>query len=145
MYTDAKRIVGVEMNKEFCDLQNEIVKKYKMGKRVEILNKRIEDAVEEVRNADVVVLNNVFEFYLSTTEQTEIWRFLRANVKKGARIVSRPDVATALAKLDTGIVIDEWLKTSVEPTPSRGGNLFDLGPEEQDDTVTSDIVCYAVL
>ena len=122
VYTDAKRIIGVEMNKEFCDLQNEIIRKFNMEKRVEIVNKRIEDAPEEVKSADIVVLNNVFEFYIPESEQIAIWKFLRTNIKKGARIVSRPPLEIALKFFENDIVVSEWVEKMNETVPT-GSNI----------------------
>lgn len=118
VYTDAARIIGVEMNEEFCDLQRSIVKQFKMNDKIEILHKKIEDAPEVVKASDVVVINNPFEFYLTESEQIEIWRFLKDNIKKGAFLITRPSVETMLENLQTGIVVSEWLK----PLPSCQSN-----------------------
>ncbi|KAK2584271.1 hypothetical protein KPH14_006677 [Odynerus spinipes] len=118
VYTDAARIIGVEMNEEFCDLQQSIIKQFKMSDKIEILHKKIEYAPEEVRLSDIIVINNPFEFYLTESEQIEVWRFLKENIKKGAFLVTRPSVETMLKDLETGIVVSDWLK----PLPSCQSN-----------------------
>lgn len=114
VYTDAAKIIGVEMNEQFCNLQRDIVKQFKMSDKIEILHEKIEDMPEVVSSSDVLVLNNPFEFYLSEQQQIDIWRFLKYYIKKGAFLVTRPSVEKMLQNLDTGIIINEWLK----PLPS---------------------------
>ncbi|XP_011310923.1 uncharacterized protein [Fopius arisanus] len=142
VYSDAEKIIGVEMNKDLCDLQNEVIRKHKMDKRIEIINKRIEDTGDLVRVADVVVLNNVFEFYLSEEEQTSVWKFLRDNIKKGAFIVSRPSISSSLSSLNTGIDVDQWIKP-VDSEIDQPVNYFAEETERVDDSMK--IFCYNVL
>lgn len=68
-FSPIKKIVGVEINSELCDLQQKITEKYKMHDRVQI---RCADICSEptlLEQADIVVLNNVFEFFLSMDQQ----------------------------------------------------------------------------
>lgn len=131
------------MNKEFCDLQEEIIRKYKMEKRVEIVNSRIEDAAEIVKSADVLILNNVFEFYLSESEQEAIWKFLHENLKSGTFVVSRPAISETLASLDTGIRIEDWLKA--ESVLSENQAAFGMDQEDDAEGNLSEFSCYVVL
>ncbi|KAK0158550.1 hypothetical protein PV328_009539 [Microctonus aethiopoides] len=144
VYTDAARIIGVEMNKDLCDLQNEVVKKFKMSKRIEILHKRIENAADVLASADVIVLNNAFEFYLSESEQIKVWQFLKANIKRGAFIISRPRIAIALSNLKTNIKADEWVKEVTEDSTEKKSNLFNMESNKNVDQFT-EIICYKVL
>ncbi|XP_057329528.1 uncharacterized protein LOC130670244 [Microplitis mediator] len=141
VFTDAEKIIGVEMNKEFCDIQNQIVKEFKMIKRVEVINKDIKNAADVLKSADVVVLNNVFESYLPEDKQAEMWNFLKEHIKKGAFIVSRPHIKEILDKLDVNINVDEWVK-KVEGTEGS------CQTEIKSVTVEiplSKIACYVVL
>lgn len=132
------------MNKDLCNLQNDIIKKFKMEKRIEIIHKRIEDARDIVQTADVVILNNVFEFYLSQNEQNKVWQFLKSCIKKGAYIVSRPKISTALLNLNTGINVNEWVKRVDDQLPEESNNRFDLESNNSNDEF-SEIACYRVL
>lgn len=145
VYTDAKRIIGVEMNEEFCKLQSDIVKKYEMDDRIEILHKKIEEAEDVVRISDVIVLNNVFEFYLSEALQIEIWKFLRANIKKGALIVTQPRIETTFSQLETGIDINAWLKPVQTPSTASEEFQFFTTEKNDDDNAFLEIACYEVL
>lgn len=145
VYTDAKRIVGVEMNDEFCKLQSDIIRKYDMDNRIEILHKKIEEAEDVVKVSDVIVLNNVFEFYLSEALQIQIWKFLRANIKKGALVVTQPRIETTFSQLDTGIQVDAWLRPiETTATASQDFQFFTTDKNDDDNSFT-EIACYEVL
>lgn len=34
--TNAKKIIGIELNKEFCDLQTKVVEKFALGDRIQV-------------------------------------------------------------------------------------------------------------
>ncbi|KAI4481986.1 PREDICTED: uncharacterized protein LOC106789397 [Polistes canadensis] len=144
VYTDASKIIGIEMNKEFCDLQNSIINQYKMNDRIEILHKKIEDAPEVVKASDVVVMNNPFEFYLSESEQIEIWRFLKSNLKKGTILVLRPNIEIMLKHLQTGIVTSDWLKPLPQCQSNNQENSSFSSVTSQDDEEYDNIVCYEI-
>lgn len=116
-----------------------------MDNRIEILHKRIEDAEEVVRASDVVVLNNVFEFYLSEVTQIEIWNFLQANIKKGALIVTQPRIETTFSQLETGIEIESWLRpVPASASASEDFQFFSTDKNDVDGSFT-EIACYEVL
>lgn len=129
------------MNKEFCDIQNEIVKEFKMSKRIEVINKDIKDAADVLESADVVVMNNVFESYLPEDQQVEMWNFFKEHIKKDAFIVSRPHIKEIFDKLNVNINVDEWVK-KVEG--------IDGSCKSENTSITvelplSKIACYVVL
>jgi hypothetical protein len=52
---------------------------------------------ELLANADVVVLNNVFEFFAPGEKQETLWKFIKSNVtKKGCKIVTIPSIQESL-------------------------------------------------
>ena len=59
-----------------------------------------------VTKADVVVMNNVFEFFLSVDEQANVWNFLRHTIKKGTLLVTSP----RLEESHTGINLSDWVE-----------------------------------
>jgi len=85
-YTEAASIVGVELNKELCDLQRDVVEKYKMGDRVCVREGDVMEMDSDVQGADVVFLMNVFEWFLDVEAQKKVWEYLRRNIKSGALI-----------------------------------------------------------
>lgn len=110
VYSEAQEIIGVEINKEFCDLQREILQKFKLNDRCKLLEGDIKNMPNVVKKADVIILNNVFEWFLSPAEQTSVWRFLYKNIKKGCTIVAGPPLSSSLQLLDTGIDVDKWVE-----------------------------------
>ncbi|XP_016844040.1 uncharacterized protein LOC100120613 [Nasonia vitripennis] len=151
LLTDAERIIGVEMNEELCNLQKEIVSKYKMDDRIEILHKKIEDAEDVLKIADVIICNNAFEFYVSEEKHIEIWKFLKKHIKKGAILITRPELETTFKNLDTGIDLKEWVRPYHYLT-SEDDNDEDETPEKilmpgcnVLDTVHSDLGYYQIL
>ncbi|XP_012154438.2 uncharacterized protein LOC100877832 isoform X1 [Megachile rotundata] len=141
--TPAKKIIGVEMNKEFCTLQHDVIDKYKMNDRIEVVNNRIEKCPEIVQQSNIIIMNNPFEFYVSDSVHIEIWKFLRENIQKGTILVTRPSIETTFKTLNTGISINKWLKPyrpqKFTGEPQVFGSLI-LDPDEH-----SDIHFYEVL
>ncbi|KYQ53773.1 hypothetical protein ALC60_07256 [Trachymyrmex zeteki] len=139
VYTDARRIIGVEMNREFCNLQNETVCKYKMDNRISILHKRIEEVPEIIKQSDVIIINNAFEFYLPRDVQIDIWKCLRTAIKPGTLLVTRPSVETTFKILLIGISVEKWLKPFKKPDFNQFSFLLDYEDK------FSEIWCYEVL
>ncbi|KOC62465.1 hypothetical protein WH47_04125 [Habropoda laboriosa] len=110
IFTFAKKIIGVEMNKELCTLQSDIIKKYNMNDRIEVVNKRIEECPDIIQKSDIIIMNNPFEFYVSESTHIEIWKFLKANIQRGTILIIRPPIETTFKSLKTGISINEWVK-----------------------------------
>ena len=57
------------MNSYFCELQLQVVAKYNMAARVEVVCSDVRQCTDLIQQADVIVMNNVFEFFLSLEEQ----------------------------------------------------------------------------
>lgn len=125
VYTDARKIIGVEMNEEFCNLQNEIICKYKMDDRISILHKRIEEVPEIIKQSNVIIINNSFEFYLSRDVQIGIWKFLKVAIKPGTLLITRPSVEAIFKTLSIGISVEKWLKPLKKPHSNKFSFLSD--------------------
>lgn len=97
------------MNKEHCLLQHDIVNKYNMDDRIEIVNNRIEECPEIVQASDVIVMNNPFEFYVSESVHREIWKFLIANIQSRTILVTKPSIETIFKNLKIGSA-SKWVK-----------------------------------
>lgn len=78
-FSPIKKIVGVEINLELCNLQQEITEKYRMHDRVEIRCADICSEQSLMEQADIVILNNVFEFF-----------FINGSANKNLEIHQRP-------------------------------------------------------
>ncbi|KAG0726134.1 hypothetical protein GWK47_037202 [Chionoecetes opilio] len=138
IYTKCQRIVGVEINPELCQVQQTIINKYQFQDRLQVVAGDIQDHGEVVRVADIICLNNVFEFFMPPTVQARIWAFLRANIKKGALLVTIPALEDSLQYLDCGFRLQEWAR-EVPPHDPNITAPFDFQSE------TSEVKLYQVI
>ncbi|XP_078006439.1 uncharacterized protein LOC110211803 isoform X3 [Phascolarctos cinereus] len=69
LYSSALQLHGVEMNQDFCQLQEMIIAKYKFADRIKVHHANICTQASLLQNADVVIMNNVFEYFLDRSEQ----------------------------------------------------------------------------
>lgn len=133
------------MNKEFCKLQEEIIIQYKMTDRINVLHKRIEEASDVIELADVIILNNVFEFYLTEEEQIKVWQFLRKHIKKGTILVTRPHLETTFVNINTDINLKEWVKIYENPSNGDLEDMDEFNLKLNQDDKFCDLEFYEVL
>ncbi|MBZ3869675.1 hypothetical protein SUZIE_104125 [Sciurus carolinensis] len=69
LYSSAVQLYGVELNGDFCQLQEMVIKKYQFNDRIKVLHADICTQGSLLQNADVVIMNNVFEYFLNEVEQ----------------------------------------------------------------------------
>ncbi|XP_046982734.1 uncharacterized protein LOC124552495 [Schistocerca americana] len=130
IYTKATKIFGVEINKDFCNLQRDIIKKYNFQDRVVVLEGDVTNAADVIRAADVIVMNNVFEFFMPAEKQVAVWRLLRAAARPGALLVTVPALEAAFAHLQTGIDLTSWVRP-VPPHDPEAPGLVDIAEEAE--------------
>merc|ERR1712059_137395 len=75
-YSQASNIVGVEINPDFCKLQTEMVNCYNLSSRVTIVEGDMRSHQQLVNSSDVVILNNVFSWFMEEELQVKMWQFL---------------------------------------------------------------------
>uniref|UniRef100_G1KAH6 Uncharacterized protein n=1 Tax=Anolis carolinensis TaxID=28377 RepID=G1KAH6_ANOCA len=110
--SSASHLYGVEMNADFCQLQEAIIAKYQLCERVKVVNADICTQASLLQNADVVVMNNVFEYFLDRLEQSRCWEFIHQNVrKKGSLLVTVPSLEKSLANLQVDIQLNQWVES----------------------------------
>ena len=63
-----------------------------------------------VSSADVVIMNNVFEFFAPPSTQRQLWMTLRSWIKRGALLLTCPTLEQSIANLDTAIQLDQWVE-----------------------------------
>ncbi|XP_015271887.1 PREDICTED: uncharacterized protein LOC107114809 isoform X1 [Gekko japonicus] len=138
-YSSASQIYGVEMNADFCHMQEVIVTKYQLDERIKVLNADIRTQASLLQNADAVVMNNVFEYFLDKEEQARSWEFISQNVKKkGSLLVTVPSLEESLSNLQVDIQLSQW----VEAMPL----LYDVFLEEDADReALKQIYLYKIL
>ncbi|KAK3593159.1 hypothetical protein CHS0354_039644 [Potamilus streckersoni] len=134
VYSQASSIVGVEMDSSFCQLQNIIVQKYKMEDRVKVIQSDIQQQAELLQSCDVMVLNNVFEFFMPVEEQFKIWKFLRQTLcKKDTLIVTVPSLEKSLSSIQSDIDVHHWVREVDIPDKLSMGNIALYKTSEESD------------
>jgi hypothetical protein len=71
--------------------------------RIEIVEANIADRPDVILSADVIIMNNVFEFFMETEEQVSVWRFLRQTIKPGTLLVTIPPLEETFSQLQVSI------------------------------------------
>ncbi|XP_074069471.1 uncharacterized protein LOC141506531 [Macrotis lagotis] len=111
LYSSASQLHGVEMNQDFCQLQEMIIAKYKFTDRIKVHHANICTQASLLQNADVIIMNNVFEYFLDRSEQARAWEYISHNVrKKGALLVTVPSVEESLSNLQVAISLNQWVE-----------------------------------
>uniref|UniRef100_UPI003AAD514E uncharacterized protein isoform X2 n=1 Tax=Centroberyx gerrardi TaxID=166262 RepID=UPI003AAD514E len=116
LYSSAARLVGVEISEEFVKLQNATVEKYGFSDRVQVLHADVCSQEVLLQNADVLVMNNVFEYFMEPSDQIKAWSFIFHHFrKKGSLLLTVPSLQEALSKLQEVVFLQEakppgWLE-----------------------------------
>ena len=71
VYSRAQHIVGIEVNSYFSELQAKVISKYSLSSRVKVVHADVRHQAQLLHTADVIVMNNVFEFFCSLEEQAK--------------------------------------------------------------------------
>ncbi|XP_032917932.1 uncharacterized protein LOC116997402 isoform X1 [Catharus ustulatus] len=111
LYSSASQLYGVEMNADFCQLQEMMITKYEFIDRIKVVHADICTQPSLLQKADVVVMNNVFEYFLDRREQARAWEFIACNVRKrGSLLVTVPSLEESLSKLQTDVQLSQWVE-----------------------------------
>ena len=137
VFSEAGKILGIEVNKELCDLQNHVIGKFGLSGRVSVIHGEMTTRPDLFELADVVILNNVFEWFVETAHQISMWQFLSRNIKVGALIVTMPSLEKSTSGLPLGMSLQNW----VRPYSSRTSDLMSIADSNQD----VDINLYQVI
>ncbi|CAJ0588139.1 unnamed protein product [Cylicocyclus nassatus] len=100
---------GVEMNDELARLQEDVIKDFNL-QNIEIVHADIRTRPDVISQADLIIMNNVFSFFLSSDEQADCFEFVHRNAKKGCLIVHNPEISTVLTHLKLTFKTEEWLE-----------------------------------
>ncbi|XP_076315833.1 uncharacterized protein LOC143228452 isoform X2 [Tachypleus tridentatus] len=95
-------------------------------------------SVPQISEADVIVLNNVFEFFLPQDIQVKTWQFLRSSIKQGAILVSIPSLEDIFKQIKTEVDVKSWVKKRIITDP-----LVAMTAQDQEEL--TEIVTYDVL
>lgn len=112
LITQAKQIVGIEIDANWCKLQKEIVHQFHFNDRVEVINGDVtsKKGLAQVEKADLIVMNNPFEWFAKDRGDSA-YSAIFDRAKSGATILTVPSIESQ--NLDA----TKWLKNA---TPNEG-------------------------
>ncbi|RUO96074.1 hypothetical protein BC936DRAFT_142669 [Jimgerdemannia flammicorona] len=147
LFTDAKKLIGIELNEWFCNLQRDIIKKHRMTNRIEVIHADIQTHPMLLSTtSDIVIMNNVFQFFSTHSAQQVIWRFLKSETAKrrGLVMVTLPSLQEQLkeAGLGTQKFMKGWVK---EETLRYDGGWFEEELDEEEIEEVKQVHLYRVV
>ncbi|XP_053394855.1 uncharacterized protein LOC123524416 [Mercenaria mercenaria] len=144
LYSEVNSLVGVELDPTFCELQNKVIQQFNMTDRIKIIHSDILQQVELLQNSDVVILNNVFEFFMDDDQQLKLWSCMCQHIrKKDTVIITIPSIEESLSNLQAPIDITSWLKPiDISHLKEQAVLKYFNNPEDSD---LDDIHMYQVL
>ncbi|XP_022053566.1 uncharacterized protein zgc:109986 isoform X1 [Acanthochromis polyacanthus] len=111
VYSSASRLLGLEISEEFVQLQNEMLQKYQLTDRVQVIHADVCTQEVLLQNTDVLVMNNVFEYFMEPSEQIRAWRFIIQSFRKsGSLLVSTPSLQESLGALQQEALLPGWVE-----------------------------------
>lgn len=115
-------IVGVEINSELCELQRRIIEKYLNPADAipSVICSDVKDCPDVVARSDVIILHNVFQFFLPIEDQKSLWEFLFSTIRsKETLIITNPSIEESMKPFKSSIKLASAVK-KVGVSPSRG-------------------------
>nr|XP_012547645.1 uncharacterized protein LOC101745966 isoform X2 [Bombyx mori] len=110
--SNVSTIMGIEMNKECCDVQEEIIDQFSMNRnRIKVIHSDVLDKKDIITTADIVIFNAV-DFFVDNEKHKEIWYFLKANLQKGCFVLLNRSIASILLALNIIEEFKDWLTIS---------------------------------
>ncbi|XP_075963393.1 uncharacterized protein LOC142967747 isoform X1 [Anarhichas minor] len=111
VFSSSSQLIGLEISEEFVKLQKNILQKYKMTDRIQVLHTDVLLQNVLLQKADVLIMNNVFEFFMEPSEQVGAWRLIMENFrKKGSLLVSVPGLQESLNSLQQETLQPGWVE-----------------------------------
>ncbi|KAG2174724.1 hypothetical protein INT43_005782 [Umbelopsis isabellina] len=146
LFTEAKKLIGVEINSWFHSVQADIVANYKMKDRIELVHADVQTVPELLMQADIIIMNNVFQFFSDVESQKQIWRYIRKETskKQGLLIVTLPSLQDQLkqAGLPVKKTLGGWAK---QVKLDYSGHWFETELSEDDIDEISQVHLYKVI
>ncbi|CAL2042433.1 unnamed protein product [Caenorhabditis brenneri] len=101
--------VGVEMDADYAALALRTIRQFGI-KNVEILRDDIRHLPHVFKDEQFIVMNNVFSFFLSKTEQEECWEYLHTHMRPGTVLAHHPPIEKITEHLDLSFSVEDWLE-----------------------------------
>lgn len=125
LFSSAGKILGIEINKELCDLQRKVIQSFGFNDRISIIHSEMTRCSDIFESADIVILNNVFEWFVTAENQTFMWQFLSSSIKVGAFLVTMPSLEKATKNTPQAATLHHWVRPLNYSRPEKVESLGD--------------------
>ncbi|GMT33072.1 hypothetical protein PFISCL1PPCAC_24369, partial [Pristionchus fissidentatus] len=134
LYSRGKaHVTGIEINEDLCKLQEDLVSSFNLS-NVDVVNSDVRNQAEVISKADLIVMNNVFSFFMSDEEQISCWSFLHSHIRPGCLLFHNPAIDITTAHLKMPFDVKKWLKRKSIKTAAAE---FAAGDEELFEDLTT--------
>nr|XP_026493999.1 uncharacterized protein LOC113399147 [Vanessa tameamea] len=124
-FSNVSKIVGVEINKECCEVQKRIINQYSMDvNRIKIIHSDVMDITDIVECTDIFIIN-VLDFFVDVEKHKKMWYFFRKHIKQGSYLVTNRSMAETLNGLNIFEEFMDWL-TICKPYQLENEIFFDV-------------------
>ncbi|WKY09505.1 hypothetical protein Q1695_002124 [Nippostrongylus brasiliensis] len=103
------KVTGVEMNEELAKLQENVIRDFSL-QNVKVACADVRSQPDLVSTADMIIMNNVFSFFMDADEQAASFEFVHKYAKKGCLIIHNPFIETVLCHLKLSFKSEDWLE-----------------------------------
>jgi predicted RNA methylase len=110
LFSEAKLVVGVEMEAFFAELSARTACFAGLGHRIQVICADIRSQAQRLHEADCVVFFNPFELHWDRIQHRGLLDFMRATVTKpGTRLVTVPSCEEIFQRADSTVDVAAWL------------------------------------
>jgi chemotaxis methyl-accepting protein methylase len=88
----------------------DVLKSLKNSEKCHVVQGDFLENLEPIRNADIVLMNNVFTFFADHDTQTKCWQVLQQTIPAGSFLVHAHSVKAVTSHLRLDFDVDEWLE-----------------------------------
>ncbi|CAD5234456.1 unnamed protein product [Bursaphelenchus xylophilus] len=106
---ELKEIKGIEISEGHCQLQMEILNGVDFEKKTKILKGDFRLFEDDLKNSNIITMNNVFSFFLDPNEQVKCWNELKRILPSGAILVHNHSIDYVTNHLNLGFEIEDWV------------------------------------
>lgn len=139
-------ILGVEIDENFCKIQQKIIQKYKFDDRIQVYHNDIIDRADLLEKADIIILNNVFEFFMPLETQSNLWKFIKAHTsRKGVVLITHPSIEESVKHLKVDIKVTDWVKEVDISSILSKASLVLLGKRIPSETELANLHLYETI
>ncbi|KAK6014555.1 methyltransferase domain protein [Ostertagia ostertagi] len=102
-------VTGVELNEELVKLQEEVISNFNL-QNIDVICADVRTQPDLISRADLIIMNNVFSFFMEADEQAACFEFVHQHAKKGCLLIHNPEIETVLAHLKLSFTVEQWLE-----------------------------------